>query len=120
MLYVGDTLYEWEHIIFPAEGSITTWLSSIDMLLSVVRQCKSRAPETVRINCGHRTAMTSALMVLWGAKRFMLDVVNGKEEARNRFEKRGLACVEYVQSGGQYSLICPEHLILDARKGLVV
>ncbi len=29
MLYVGDSLYEYEHIIFPNQGSIVTWFSSM-------------------------------------------------------------------------------------------
>ncbi|OBZ72123.1 Metallo-beta-lactamase domain-containing protein 2 [Grifola frondosa] len=59
MLYVGDTLYEWEHIIFPNEGNIMTWLSSLDALVALVAQ--SPSPNEIRINCGHRTALRPAL-----------------------------------------------------------
>ncbi|KAI0951162.1 hypothetical protein AcW1_008273 [Taiwanofungus camphoratus] len=114
MLYVGDTLYEWEHIVFPNEGSIVTWLTTIDQLVAFV--LSSRSPYEVTINSGHRTALRPALDVLRTAKQFMLDVLIGKEKVRSRAKKRGLDYVEYVQKGRRYSLICPERLIQEARE----
>lgn len=114
MLYVGDTVYEWEPIIFPAEGSITEWLSTIDALVAVVMS--SHAPENVKINCGHRTALRPALEVLAMAKRFMLDVLADDVEVRWRIWRRGEWHVEYRQDGGQFSVRCPERLIDDARQ----
>ena len=111
MLYVGDTLYEHAHIIFPNEGSIVHWFTSVDMLISLVRPF----PEA-RISCGHVTAGRPALEVLSAARGFMGDVVEGREKVRARFEKRGEVCVEYVQEGGVYSLACPERLVEEAKK----
>lgn len=120
MLFVGDTLYEWEHIVFPPQGSICAWLASVDGLVRLVRDSEGegKGEGEVRINCGHRTAMRPALDVLLGAQRFMLAVLDGTERVRRRFEKRGLAHVGYVQAGGRFSLICPEGLVEDARGGV--
>lgn len=113
MLYVGDTVYEFEPIIFPNEGDIRIWLSTIDKLVAVVMS--STSPAEVMINSGHRTTMRPALEVLRTAKQFMVDVLLGKEKVRSRTRRRGLDYVEYVQDGGRYSLQCPERLIREAR-----
>ncbi|KAH7884512.1 beta-lactamase-like protein [Phlebopus sp. FC_14] len=114
MLYVGDTLYEDDPILFPDEGSIPTWFATLDKLLEFV-QVQPNATE-VKINCGHATAMKPALEVLEAAKQFMKDVVSGKEPLKRRFERRGTWAVEYKQASGKYSLICPEKLVLEARR----
>ncbi|PCH42257.1 hypothetical protein WOLCODRAFT_137795 [Wolfiporia cocos MD-104 SS10] len=113
MLYVGDTLYEWEPIIFPEAGNIRTWLNTIDKLTALVKA--ARRPELVLINCGHRTAMRPALEVLQTTKQFMMDVLLGKEHPQNRTKRDGVDFVEYRQQGGRYSLRCPESLIGQAR-----
>ncbi|KAI0360152.1 Metallo-hydrolase/oxidoreductase [Trametes cingulata] len=114
MLYVGDTLYEWAPIIFPNEGSIVVWLQTIDSLIALVEG--SGKGETVRINCGHKTAMGPALEVLRSTRAFMVDVLEGREKVKSRMTKRGEEHVEYVQEGGRYSLICPERLVREARE----
>ncbi|KAJ3552088.1 hypothetical protein NM688_g4344 [Phlebia brevispora] len=111
VLYVGDTLYEYAHIIFPTEGSITEWLRTVDDLIQLVTPFPN-----ARISCGHVTAGRPALDVLTGARRFMADVLARREPVRNRFEKRGEMCVEYVQEGMRFSLVCPERLVEEARE----
>ncbi|KIJ67068.1 hypothetical protein HYDPIDRAFT_58724, partial [Hydnomerulius pinastri MD-312] len=37
MLYVGDTLYEDDPIIFPEEGSLPTWFATMDELVALVK-----------------------------------------------------------------------------------
>ncbi|KAH7930194.1 hypothetical protein BV22DRAFT_1191466 [Leucogyrophana mollusca] len=118
MLYVGDTLYERDPIIFPNEGDIVLWFSTMDWLISFVKS-QANAGE-VRINCGHSTAMGSALEVLQAAKSFMQDVITGKVDLWDRYERRGWWAVEYRQEGGRFSLICPERLVLEARMALEV
>ncbi|KAH7873801.1 uncharacterized protein C8R40DRAFT_1149157, partial [Lentinula edodes] len=122
MLYVGDSLYEYEPIIFPKEGSIVDWFSSIEALIGFVRM-KER--ELVLLNAGHVTCLKPALEILQAVKRFMEDVVSGREPVRRRWVKRGEETVEYRQSrqegteanttpvgASRFSLICPERLIL--------
>ncbi|KAJ3744365.1 Metallo-hydrolase/oxidoreductase [Lentinula detonsa] len=41
MLYVGDSLYEYEPIIFPSEGSIVDWFRSVEALIEFVRNQES-------------------------------------------------------------------------------
>ena len=47
---------------------------------------------------------------------FMKDVLSGKEAVKQRFEKRGEICVQYIKEGMRYSLVCPERLVLEARE----
>lgn len=112
VLFVGDTLYEYAHIIFPNEGSILDWMHSVDLLLETVGAGEAR------ICCGHVTAGRPAQEVLSSAKAFLTDVISGKEVVKRRFEKRGEINGEYVQDSKRYSLICPEKLILEAREVL--
>jgi glyoxylase-like metal-dependent hydrolase (beta-lactamase superfamily II) len=116
MLYVSDTLYEYEPIIFPKEGSIVTWFATLDYLISFVQS----QSHTVRINSGHRTVLRPALDVLFAAKSFMVDVVSGREKIRRRTIQRGENTVEYRQTGGRFALICPERLVLQARESSLV
>ncbi|KAJ7494681.1 beta-lactamase-like protein [Mycena galericulata] len=114
MLYVGDSLYEEETIIFPKEGSIIDWMSSIEYLIAFVEA--DSQTEQVRINSGHRTVCRPALEVLDAAKKFMEDVISGKEPVRKRVIVRGEETVIYEQRGGRFALRCPERLVLAARK----
>lgn len=128
MLYVGDTLYEHERIIFPNEGSITIWFSSMDFLISFVRNendrlrreatfrmmCTVEKPG-VLINAGHETVLRPALEVLQGAKDFIKDVVEGREPIKRRKFVRGEEHVEYDQESGQFALRCPKRLVIDAQ-----
>ncbi|KAI0701202.1 Metallo-hydrolase/oxidoreductase [Cytidiella melzeri] len=114
MLYVGDTLYEWEPIIFPAEGSIVTWLKSVDKLLVLVGR------KEVKVCCGHVTAGQPALKVISGAKSFMINVLEGREPVRRRSEKRGETFVEYIQDNQWFSLACPERLVREAQQTLSI
>ena len=113
MLYVGDTLYEHEPIIFPNEGSIVDWFSTVDDLIAFAELHSAKQP--VQISCGHATAGKDAVEVLRATKKFMKNIVEEKEERKGRFLKRGLWHVEYRQEDGRFSLICPERLVEEAR-----
>lgn len=116
MLYVGDTLYEREPIIFPKEGSIVIWLKTIDYLISFVRQSQtSSSYPDIRISCGHATALAPALELLEATKGFMMDVICGNEIVLDRWEERGEKTVMYQQDGGRLTLVCPERLVLEVR-----
>jgi glyoxylase-like metal-dependent hydrolase (beta-lactamase superfamily II) len=112
-LYIGDTLYEEAPIIFPKEGSIIVWLESMEFLISFVQSIQDGE---VLLNAGHCTVKKPALDMLQSARKFILDVVEGKEVVKNRTIKRGEETVEYRQMGERFSLICPERLILEARQ----
>lgn len=124
MLYVGDSLYEWEPIIFPKEGSIITWFSSMEYLISFVKKQnsllqvsdeKSQAPSEILINSGHCTAHQPALDVLLEANAFMEDVIEGREEVKERGWSRGEETVMYGKTGDRFSLRCPERLVREAQ-----
>ncbi|KAI6096488.1 Metallo-hydrolase oxidoreductase [Pisolithus croceorrhizus] len=114
MLYVGDTLYEDDPIIFPEEGNLPDWFATVDNLVAFVR--KQPDPDTVRINCGHAMAMKPVIEVLRATKEFMKDVISGTEPPRRRFQTRGQWVVEYKQRSGRFSLICPGRLVSEAMK----
>ncbi|TFK50098.1 hypothetical protein OE88DRAFT_1661640 [Heliocybe sulcata] len=116
VLYVGDTLYESEPIIFPKEGSILVWLDTMDFLINFVasKEEESFQASVVVISCGHATAFKPALHVLHGAKAYIQDVVSGKEKERKRQEKRGETTVEYGKVGDRFRLVCPERLLKEA------
>ncbi|KAL0954780.1 hypothetical protein HGRIS_003730 [Hohenbuehelia grisea] len=116
MLYVGDTLYEHAPIIFPKEGSIIEWFTSVNALISLVQSEKvDDGGQRLQISAGHETAGQPALAVLTSTKAFMQGVIEGKEPVRERMVKRGEETVMYRQDNGVYSLICPERLVLEAR-----
>jgi len=122
MLYVGDSLYEYEPIIFPKDGSIITWFTSMAYLISFVnkenngRHHKGSGYNQVLINSGHRTVLRPALEVLSDAETFMDNVVDGMELVKERTTVQGEVTVTYEQEGGRFSLRCPERLVLDARR----
>ncbi|KAF9223857.1 hypothetical protein BS17DRAFT_781324 [Gyrodon lividus] len=93
---------------------LPTWFATVDELLTFVRKLPNASE--VKINCGHATAMKPAIDVLEATREFMNDVVSGKEPLMRRFQRRGTWVVEYKQTSGRFSLICPERLILEARE----
>ncbi|KAG1733606.1 beta-lactamase-like protein [Suillus paluster] len=118
MLYVGDTLYEDDPIIFPSGGSLPVWFSTMDQLIELVETHPDS--ENVMINCGHATSLRPALEVLRTCKTFMENVVSGKEPLKRRYLRRGTWSVEFREDKGRFSLICPERLVLEARGEVVV
>ncbi|KAF9468134.1 beta-lactamase-like protein [Collybia nuda] len=116
MLYVGDSVYEDEDIIISNQGSITEWLASITVLISLVnaenQKQDSGVIREVLINAGHCTAGKPALEVLKAGKAFMLDVINRKEPIRKRAVIWGEENVYYRQERGRFSLRCPARLVL--------
>ncbi|OJA18172.1 hypothetical protein AZE42_05308 [Rhizopogon vesiculosus] len=117
MLYVGDTLYEDDPIIFPTGGSLPDWFTTIDQLIELVKAQPDA--EKVMINCGHATTLRPALEVLRTCRRFMENVVSGKEVVKKRYLRRETWCLQFQEDNGRFSLICPEKLVLDA-KGVAV
>ncbi|KAH8107565.1 Metallo-hydrolase/oxidoreductase [Phellopilus nigrolimitatus] len=118
MLYVGDTVYEWEPVLFPPEGDLVVWFASMDYLVDFVRAANREREDTgrfVRINAGHDTSMGDALDVLLAGRAFVMDVLTGKERVKRRSEVDGVRLVYYAQRDGRFSLRLPEELVWDAR-----
>jgi glyoxylase-like metal-dependent hydrolase (beta-lactamase superfamily II) len=122
MLYVGDTLYQYAPIIFPAEGSIIEWWASMNALLDHVARADADignplAP-TARLSAGHTTAGQPADEILRATRSFIAAVLRGELDEKDREMRRGEDFVSYVQEGMRFSLICPERLIREAKKGI--
>ncbi|CAK5268734.1 unnamed protein product [Mycena citricolor] len=113
MLYVGDTVYEVETIIFPSEGSIVQWMDSMQYLIAFVREQSGQTP--VQLNAGHRTYSRPAMDVLIAARTFIEDVIAGREQVKDRMRRRGEENIRYEQGEGRFALLCPERLVLEAR-----
>ncbi|KAJ3572412.1 hypothetical protein NP233_g3103 [Leucocoprinus birnbaumii] len=123
MLFVGDSFYEHDEIIFPSEGSIVKWFESVDYLMTFVTERNEKAQsrrdsraEEVLVSSGHRTAAQPAMQVLSGTKAFMEDVIQGRESIKGRLKVRGEVNLVYEQAGGRFSLRCPERLIKESRR----
>ncbi|PPQ84496.1 hypothetical protein CVT24_006701 [Panaeolus cyanescens] len=118
MLYVGDSLYEEEPVIFPKEGSIVTWFSSMQFLIQFTKERNAERQRSglgqTLVNAGHCTALKPALEVIESAVSFIRDVVDGKEKVRRKSQVAGLLVVEYKQDSGRFSLRCPMVLIDEA------
>jgi len=112
MLYVGDTVYEWEPIIFPLQGDIGVWLDSMKFLSNFVEEKGGK----VWINSGHDTSMGDAKDVLLTGRRFIERVLAGKVPIKERKELHGVVTVSYAAGDGRFSLRCPEGLLDQARR----
>ncbi len=95
------------------------WFESMDFLIHFVRERNEEnfrfGRPMARINAGHATSMADALDVLLQGKKFIHDVVSGKEPLKDRRESGGTKVVQYAQDNGRFSLRCPEILVDKAR-----
>jgi glyoxylase-like metal-dependent hydrolase (beta-lactamase superfamily II) len=56
VLFVGDTLYEWAHIVFSAEGDLVTYSDSLGKLRRLVEAWNTEPLQPrVKVACGHVT-----------------------------------------------------------------
>ncbi|GLB40199.1 putative metallo-hydrolase oxidoreductase [Lyophyllum shimeji] len=118
MLYVGDSLYEHEQIIFPSEGSIVAWFASIESLISLVQSHDKSEDmqDAVLLNVCHCTVAQPALEVSEAARLFMGDVVELKEDVKKRLVIPGETNVVYRQKGGRFLPRCPGKSVEEARE----
>jgi hypothetical protein len=100
-------------IIFPTGGSLPKWFSTVDHLIELVKAYLDA--ENMMINCGHATALRPALEVLRTCRRFMENIVSGKEAVKRRYVSLGAWWLRAMVGSFNFSLICPEKLVLDAK-----
>jgi hypothetical protein len=91
----------------PGHTSLLKWFSTVDQLIELVKAYLNA--ENVMINYGHATALRPALEVLRTCRRFMENVVCGKEAVTCVWDHGGYG-------NGRLSLICPEKPVLDAKE----
>lgn len=115
-LFLGDTVYEWEPIIFPPQGNIVQWFTTMDFLIDFVREKSSGDNQRVLIHAGHDSSNVDALDVLEKGKQFVEEVVKGSVRRKDRRTVDGIVIVSYESSDKRFSLRCPERLVLEARE----
>lgn len=119
-LYVGDTLYEWAPIIFPAEGSLKDYSDSIARLKDLVRSWNAETGlSRVRIACGHVTSASDATEILDEVDTFMYHVIQGWVEVSKEDEFRGEVIQLFERSDGKFSFSGPKRLFDDFRADVV-
>ena len=117
VLYVGDTIYEWAPIIFPKEGNIITFSSSLAKLRNLVDDLNSDpSKQHVAIACGHCTKDADAEELLRDVDLFLWNVVSGQVEVKERMERRGEENWLYEQDGARLSFRGPARLFETFRR----
>jgi len=116
-LFVGDTVYEREPIIFPPQGDIVRWFATMDFLIDFVRKKNAGEADEDRVllHAGHDTSGADAMDVLEQGRAFVVNVVRGTVKLKDRRTVDGITVVSYERSDRRFSLRCPEKLVLDAR-----
>jgi glyoxylase-like metal-dependent hydrolase (beta-lactamase superfamily II) len=76
VLFVGDTMYEWAHIVFPKEGNLIEYSKTIGKLKRLVKGWNLETTGTrVKIACGHNTYDADAEELLDGVDSLLYHVV---------------------------------------------
>lgn len=116
-LFVGDTVYEREPIIFPPQGNIVQWFATMDYLIQFVHEKNEEDVNSrVLLHAGHCTSGADALDVLEQGKFFIGCAVKGSIKPTNKCTVDGVTIVSYQRSDKRFALRCPERLVLEARK----
>lgn len=127
-LYVGDTLYERvakdksyeQAILFPKEGNIVDYLSSLNKLLLFVEtknndDSANKGP--VKIGCGHVTSSVDGKEILLAVRQLFLDIVQGKVPIVGTEEKRGEVYATWKEDGEpRFSVTAPKRIMQDAKQ----
>ncbi|MCJ1223880.1 hypothetical protein MMC12_000523 [Toensbergia leucococca] len=125
-LYVGDSFYERvsgdnsyaQPIIFPNEGNLIQYMSSLEKLISFVSGKNSKLDRTpIKIGCGHITSSTDAIGILLPVRQLFQNIIAGETPIKQSTEKRG-EIVDLWQEDGdpRFSVEAPRRLVTDARK----
>lgn len=111
-LFVGDTLYEWAPIIFPPEGDLRKYTSTLYKLRDLTKSLnKGASPERrVRMACGHVTSEADAEDFVCEVENFLSKVKRGLIEPQDKGEARGLRLVGYERDDGRISFLGPKRL----------
>jgi len=126
-LYVGDTLYERvakdksyeQAILFPKEGDIVKYMSSLNELLLFV-DAKNNDDNAnkgpVKIGCGHVTSSVDGKEILSAVRQLFLDILQDKVPIVGTEEKRGEVYATWKEDGeARFSVTAPERIMQHAK-----
>ena len=126
-LYVGDSFYERvaedksyeQAILFPKEGSLTDYTTSLEKLLSFV-EAKNVDHDAhkgrVRIGCGHVTSSVDAEEVLLDVQKLFFNLLKDRVPVVESEQKRGEEFLTWREDGEpRFSVAGPRRLVLEAQ-----
>jgi glyoxylase-like metal-dependent hydrolase (beta-lactamase superfamily II) len=116
VLYVGDTMYEWAHVIFPKEGNVIEYSRTIGKLKELVRSWNAEEDQMrVKIACGHNTYDADAEELIDGVDSLLFYVIQGWVEPC-RFENvRDEITLSFEREDGKLSFHGPARFFEDFR-----
>lgn len=119
-LFVGDTMYEWVPIIFPREGDLRKYTSTLYKLRDLIKSWNNETNDDdaaslgrVRMACGHVTSAADAEEFVHEVETFLSKVRRGLVEPQDKGEARGYRLVGYERDDGRVSFLGPKSLFED-------
>lgn len=110
VLFVGDTMYEWAPIIFPLEGDLPKYTSTLYKLRDLIKTWNESGAGRVRMACGHVTSAVDAEDFVHEVEIFLSKVRRGLIEPQDKGEARGYHLVGYERDDGRISFLGPKRL----------
>lgn len=111
-LFVGDTMYEWAPIVFPREGNLQAYTSTLYKLRHLLQGWNEKGVK-VRMACGHITSAVDAEAFVSEVETFLSKVRRGFIPPQDKGETRGYQLVGYERDDGRISFLGPKHLFDD-------
>lgn len=116
-IFVGDTMYERAPIIFPLEGNLQDYTSTLFKLRDLIKTWNGGAAAGARVKmaCGHVTSAVDAEDFVQDVEGFLSKVRRGLVEPQDRGKVRGIPLVGYTSQGGRLSFLGPKQLFDNFR-----
>lgn len=111
-LFAGDTLYEWAPIIFPLEGDLQAYTSTLSKLRGLIQGWNEveGSGGRVKMACGHVTSAADAEEFVGEVQSFLDQVRRGLVAPQDRGETRGFPLVGFERGDGRISFLGPKEL----------
>lgn len=115
VLFVGDTMYEWAPIIFPLEGNLQNYVSTLFKLRDLIKGWNEGQAHEKRVTmaCGHVTSSVDAEDFVHEVETFLSKVGRGLVGSQDKGEARGFSLVGYERDDGKISFMGPKQLFED-------
>ncbi|KEY75229.1 hypothetical protein S7711_07143 [Stachybotrys chartarum IBT 7711] len=119
VLFVGDTMYEWAHIIFPLEGDIRLYSETLGKLKTLVRDWNAtticnedpgaaNSPTRVKMACGHNTRAADAEELIDDVDLMLYRVMENLVEEKDRGDERGEPQISYSREDMKIKFFGPK------------
>lgn len=115
VLFVGDTMYEYAHILFPLEGSITLYSDTLGKLKTLVRGWNAAASQRVKMACGHNTRAADAEVLLEEVDEMLYAVMTKQFEEIDRGDERDQQQISFQRGDLKIKFFGPKKYFEDFR-----